>query len=197
MSERILRALMQLFAIVARVDEVSTDENSKESVGDAEIKSSKGREIIGSFLKSELSSSDVNKYLNIFDDFLISTIGRLYAKSGGQKRTSKSLSFSYESLNLSIRITNFRKRNLISFAPFRIHSTSTKKNTSKLSDSLKPNEKIPRMKRTTCIIMPERHKTSNMRKQHLLRESMDLFTRFTSIALKLYSSVTSAHTNFS
>ena len=83
MSERILRALMQLFAIVARVDEVSN-----ESDGDPSIKSSLGKEIIGGFLKSELSSSDVTKYLNIFDEFLVSTRGRLYAKSGGKKRTS-------------------------------------------------------------------------------------------------------------
>jgi ABC-type multidrug transport system ATPase subunit/uncharacterized tellurite resistance protein B-like protein len=84
MSERILRALMQLFAIVARVDEVS-----EESVIDPSgIKSSRGREIIGGFLKTELSSSDVTKYLTIFDDFLIATRGKLYAKSGGKKRTS-------------------------------------------------------------------------------------------------------------
>jgi len=83
MSERILRALMQLFAIVARVDEVSglPEDNN-------DIKSSKGKEIIGGFLKSELSSADVNKYLNIFDEFLVSTRGKLYAKSGGKKRTS-------------------------------------------------------------------------------------------------------------
>lgn len=83
MSERILRALMQLFAIVARVDEISGQPE-----GDENIKSSKGKEIIGGFLKSELSSSDVNKYLNIFDEFLVSTRGKLYAKSGGKKRTS-------------------------------------------------------------------------------------------------------------
>ena len=52
MSERILRALMQLFAIVARVDDVS-GELEGDPTG---IKSSRGREIIGGFLKSELSS---------------------------------------------------------------------------------------------------------------------------------------------
>jgi ABC-type multidrug transport system ATPase subunit len=84
MSERILRALMQLFAIVARVDEVSAEvENDPGG-----IKSSRGREIIGGFLKSELNSSDVTKYLAIFDEFLITTRGKLYAKSGGKKRTS-------------------------------------------------------------------------------------------------------------
>ena len=84
MSERILRALMQLFAIVARVDEVSIETE----IDPSGIKSSRGREIISGFLKSELSSSDVAKYLSIFDEFLISTRGKLYAKSGGKKRTS-------------------------------------------------------------------------------------------------------------
>ncbi|MFT6983095.1 MAG: ABC-type multidrug transport system ATPase subunit, partial [Crocinitomicaceae bacterium] len=84
MSERILRALMQLFAIVARVDEVSAEVE----IDPSGIKSSRGREIIGGFLKSELNSSDVTKYLAIFDEFLIATRGKLYAKSGGKKRTS-------------------------------------------------------------------------------------------------------------
>lgn len=87
MSERILRALMQLFAIVAKVDDIPK-ENDAENVETPQIVSTRGREIIESFLKYELSSSDVRKYLSIFDNFLIETRGRLYAKSGGQKRTS-------------------------------------------------------------------------------------------------------------
>ena len=86
MSERILRALMQLFAIVAKVDEVEDSEG--EGAYSENIVSTRGREIIASFLKSELSSSDVQKYLTIFDEFLIQTRGKLYAKAGGQKRTS-------------------------------------------------------------------------------------------------------------
>ena len=76
---------MQLFAIVAKVDEVSFDDNSDESLS---IQSTKGKEIIEAYLKSELSSADVNKYLKIFDDFLNTTRGKLYSKSGGEKRTS-------------------------------------------------------------------------------------------------------------
>lgn len=82
MSERILRALMQLFAIIAKVDEVD-DTSSGEK-----IESTKGKQIIRDFLKSELSSSDVNKYLSVFDEFLNQTRGKLYSKRGGQKRTS-------------------------------------------------------------------------------------------------------------
>lgn len=85
MSERILRALMQLFAIVAKVDEVSEEVQSSVNF---QIQSTRGREIIASFLKSELSSSDVQKYLEIFEGFLNETRGRLYAKSGGKKRRS-------------------------------------------------------------------------------------------------------------
>ena len=83
MSERILRALMQLFAIVAKVDEVSDKEGSEQK-----LQSSQGEEIIASFLKAELSSSDVKKYLQIFEDFLNSTRGKVYNKSGDKKRTS-------------------------------------------------------------------------------------------------------------
>lgn len=83
MSERILRALMQLFAIVAKVDEVSHKDQE-----DPLLQSTEGKEVIESFLKSELSSSDVEKYLNIFEEFLNSTRGKVYNKSGDKKRTS-------------------------------------------------------------------------------------------------------------
>jgi len=83
MSERILRALMQLFAIVAKVDEVSLKDQ-----GAPLLQSTEGKKVIESFLKSELSSSDVEKYLNVFEEFLNSTRGRAYSKSGDKKRTS-------------------------------------------------------------------------------------------------------------
>ncbi len=86
MSERILRALMQLFAIIAKVDEVPEDDHDGPTV--PIIQSTKGRNIIEGFLKSELSSSDVKRYLNIFEDFLNQTRGKLYTKKGGRKRTS-------------------------------------------------------------------------------------------------------------
>jgi len=88
MSERILRALMQLFAIVARVDEIEEIEDAENSELSPKIVSNRGREIIESFLKSELSSADVRKYLAIFDKFLIETRGKLFSKAGGAKRTS-------------------------------------------------------------------------------------------------------------
>lgn len=69
MSDRILRALMQLFALVAKIDEVD-DANS----GNV-ITSSKGQHVIKAFLKTQLASSDVNKYLKIFNERLNSTRG--------------------------------------------------------------------------------------------------------------------------
>lgn len=64
MSERILRALMQLFAIIAKVDEVT--EASQEAIA-----SSNGRRIIAAFLRSELNEELIQKYLQLFDEYLL------------------------------------------------------------------------------------------------------------------------------
>lgn len=82
MSERILRALMQLFAIIAKVDEITDDKETPV------IQSTKGRLIIESFLKSELSTSDIDNYIEIFEGFLNETHGKLFTKNRDQKRTS-------------------------------------------------------------------------------------------------------------
>ncbi|MEZ4891292.1 MAG: hypothetical protein R2779_12305 [Crocinitomicaceae bacterium] len=58
MSERILKALMQLFAIIARVD--ANNENSEELTISA-------HQIIRSFLKVELSTNKIDQYLELFD----------------------------------------------------------------------------------------------------------------------------------
>lgn len=83
MSERILRALMQLFAIIAQVDDQS--DASGEA---ATIKSSKGKRIITSFLQAELSSVMVQKYLDLFDQYLNTLHSKSQKKDGQQKRTS-------------------------------------------------------------------------------------------------------------
>ena len=59
MSERILKALMQLFAIIARVDE--------EIDSTAPVTSGAGRNIVEAFLRQELGSAAVQEYLNLFD----------------------------------------------------------------------------------------------------------------------------------
>jgi ABC transport system ATP-binding/permease protein len=81
MSERILRALMQLFAIIAKVDEVT--DTSKES-----IESSNGRRIIEAFLRSELNHELIQKYIQLFDEFLLVHHSGSSKKDGERKRTS-------------------------------------------------------------------------------------------------------------
>lgn len=82
MSERILRALMQLFAIIAKVDDIEEGSLSEE------ITSSKGRKIVKLFLRQELSPELVNQYLKQFDDFLNTHHGIQKKKDGKKKRTS-------------------------------------------------------------------------------------------------------------
>jgi ABC-type multidrug transport system ATPase subunit len=81
MSERILRALMQLFAIIAKVDEVT--EASPEAIA-----ASNGRRIIEGFLRSELNEELILKYLHLFDEFLLVHHTGSTKKDGFQKRTS-------------------------------------------------------------------------------------------------------------
>jgi ABC transport system ATP-binding/permease protein len=72
MSESILKALMQLFAIIAKVDGVT----------------SSSRAIVQSFLKQLLSTEQVELYLKIFDEFLEAHHQVSKKKDGSQKRTS-------------------------------------------------------------------------------------------------------------
>ncbi|MBC7553203.1 MAG: ATP-binding cassette domain-containing protein, partial [Taibaiella sp.] len=71
MSDRILRALMQLFAIIANTDEVG--------IG--------GREIVDRFLRRQLSSHLVRQYLEIYDTFLDKLKGKT-EEGKTRKRTS-------------------------------------------------------------------------------------------------------------
>ena len=80
MSERILKALMQLFAIVAKVDII---EGSDEIVA---AESSKA--IVRTFLKQELTSDLVEKYLKIFDEFVDERHGTKRKKDSQAKRRS-------------------------------------------------------------------------------------------------------------
>jgi ABC-type multidrug transport system ATPase subunit len=60
MSEKILQALMQLFAIVANAERLTAQ----------------GRSIVTSFLTQQLSQSHVNKYLAVFDEYLSTLQGK-------------------------------------------------------------------------------------------------------------------------
>lgn len=72
MSERILRALMQMFAIIAKVDGVSNT----------------GRAIVQSFLKQQLNQEQVDTYLHVFDEYLEAHHQVSKKKDGSAKRTS-------------------------------------------------------------------------------------------------------------
>ena len=72
MSEQILRALMQLFAIIAKVDGVTNT----------------GRNIVQLFLKQQLNQELVDQYLAVFDEFLESHHQVAKKKDGSAKRTS-------------------------------------------------------------------------------------------------------------
>ncbi len=72
MSERILKALMQMFAIIAKVDTVNNT----------------GRLIVQSFLKQQLNQEMVEQYLLIFDQFLEEYHKVSSRKEGAAKRTS-------------------------------------------------------------------------------------------------------------
>lgn len=72
MSERILKALMQMFAIIARVDGINDN----------------GRMIVQSFLKQQLNQELVDQYLAIFDEFLDAHHQVTKKKDGTAKRTS-------------------------------------------------------------------------------------------------------------
>ena len=72
MSERILKALMQLFALVADVDGVSNP----------------SRKIVELFLKHQLSQDMVMEYLVLYDEFLETYHKVSKKKEGKKKRTS-------------------------------------------------------------------------------------------------------------
>ncbi len=80
MSERILKALMQLFAIIAKA-EISEETNEfKLDAG--------GRTIVDTFLRQELNQELVKEYLALFDEFLEIHQGKLKRRKSAQKGTS-------------------------------------------------------------------------------------------------------------
>jgi ABC-type multidrug transport system ATPase subunit len=82
MSERILKALMQLFAIIAKVD-------IDEETGEIQLES-KGRQIVRTFLSQELNQELVEEYLEVFDEYVIGhhTSKRKRKTNTTRKRTS-------------------------------------------------------------------------------------------------------------
>src|ERR1700722_11493890 len=73
MSERILRALMQLFAIIAKAGE---GENKK------------GTEVVQSFLKEQLNQELVSQYVTLYEQYLEDLQQTAKRKDGSEKRLS-------------------------------------------------------------------------------------------------------------
>jgi ABC transport system ATP-binding/permease protein len=82
MSERILRALMQLFAIIAHVDD------SNEGTDETNVKSSRSIQIIESFLKVEINAQLIDQYIDLFNLHLNTLHQKQSRKDGQKKRTS-------------------------------------------------------------------------------------------------------------
>ena len=80
MSERILKALMQLFAIIAKGELNEETGEVNYDVG--------GRKIVRQFLRQELNQELIKEYLSLFDEFLLSHQGKSSKKVGKRKRTS-------------------------------------------------------------------------------------------------------------
>lgn len=85
MSERILKALMQLFAIIAKVEDndVPEEEQSELSAGVND-----GRQIVLDFLKFQLNQELVDEYIKVFDEYLEAHQGKSKKKEGKRKRTA-------------------------------------------------------------------------------------------------------------
>ena len=75
MSERILKALLQLFAIIARFD----DEQTGDLVG---------RQIVESFLRERLPKKFVSSHLEMFDEYTETYQKISTRKNGERKRNS-------------------------------------------------------------------------------------------------------------
>ncbi|MFB6259053.1 MAG: ATP-binding cassette domain-containing protein [Flavobacteriales bacterium] len=87
MSERILRALMQLFAIIAKVELVPEKTGEGDDEEDVKIGGG-GRNIVELFLKQRLNQKLVEEYLEVFDQYLEKHQKISKRKYGEQKRTS-------------------------------------------------------------------------------------------------------------
>ena len=86
MSERILKALMQLFSIISEVDieGVSTDR----------------RKVVELFLKQQLNQELVEEYLKVFDEFL----GSQTKKDAGTKKKKRTSVNSVKVLRICTQI---------------------------------------------------------------------------------------------
>lgn len=73
MNERVVRAIMQLFAIIAKINDNQNTENNSDN-----------EEIIRSFLKNELIASKIDLYVELFNEYY-TKLGERQVSTTGQK----------------------------------------------------------------------------------------------------------------
>lgn len=88
MSDKILRALMQLFAIIAKVENPNAPKNIIELLTTDLPEEKLDSEIVANFLKSELNSLNVKKYLDLFNEYVTKQNRIQSKKDGNVKRAS-------------------------------------------------------------------------------------------------------------
>ena len=88
MSEKILKDLMQLFAIIAKVENHNGPRNIIELLSNDIPNRKLDIEIVENFLKSELNSLNVKKYLDLFREYVIKQNKIQLKKYGNVKRAS-------------------------------------------------------------------------------------------------------------
>ncbi len=81
MSERLLKALMELFALISEVE--LNEDGTVKSTG-----AGRGREVVLDFLKKQLAQDQVEAYIQIFDEFLQTHHGTSGKSEKKRKRTS-------------------------------------------------------------------------------------------------------------
>ncbi len=104
MSEQILKALMQLFAIVSKQDDGTNETH---------------RQFVKSFLMFQLSTEKVDEYLNLYNDFLYDKKEKVKEYSegnNGPKRTSVRDSVKTMGICLKINNTLSHKQKIVVFA---------------------------------------------------------------------------------
>ena len=84
MSENLLKALMQLFAIIAKVDDNDVGEDGETP----DSGKNDGREIVRAFLDKQLNQELVNEYIKVFDDYIEAHKGKSKKKVKKRKSTS-------------------------------------------------------------------------------------------------------------
>jgi len=91
MSDKILRALMRLFAIIAKSEDESSPKNIMDLAEHQISKNKANKEFVVQFLRSELNIRSIKTYIDIYDDYVNELIYKQeQKKSNSEKRNALS-----------------------------------------------------------------------------------------------------------